>query len=197
MLQLGGEDKDATMLFSDIRGFTTLSEGMTAMGLINFLNIYLSRMTDIVMETKGTLDKYIGDAVVAFWGTPVELENHALNACKAAVKMMEALRNFNEEQKQLGNKPINIGIGLNTGTITVGNVGSEKKKNYTAIGDNTQLTEDLQDENKVYKTNVIMSEFTFNRVKENVLVRELDLIYIKGKDEPIRIYELLDMKKWD
>lgn len=195
MIQLGGKDVDATILFSDIRGFTTLSEGMSPMELISFLNIYLSRMTDIVMETHGTLDKYIGDAVVAFWGTPIELENHALNACQAAVKMMQGLRQFNEEQAKLGKKPINIGIGLNSGCITVGNVGSDKKKNYTAIGEATQLAEDLQDENKTYKTNIMISEHTYEKVKDQVIVRELDLIYVKGQEKPMRIYELIDMKE--
>lgn len=197
MIQLGGKDVNATILFSDIRGFTTLSEGMSPMELISFLNIYLSRMTDIVMETHGTLDKYIGDAVVAFWGTPIELPNHALNGCQAAVRMIQGLKQFNEEQAKLGKKPINIGIGLNSGTITVGNIGSDKKKNYTAIGDNTQLAEDLQDENKVYKTNIIISEYTYEKVKDHVVVRELDLIHVKGEEKPIRIYELLDVNKWD
>lgn len=195
MIQLGGQDVDATLLFSDIRSFTTLSEGMTPIELISFLNIYLSRMTDIVMETHGTLDKYIGDAVVAFWGTPVKLENHAFNACQAAVKMMQALRQFNEEQGKLGKKPINIGIGLNSGTITVGNVGSDKKKNYTAIGEATQLAEDLQDANKEYKTNITISEYTYEMVKDRVIARQTDLIYVKGKDKPIRIYELIDIKE--
>lgn len=193
MLQLGGQDKDATLLFSDIRSFTTLSEGMTPNELISFLNIYLSRMTDIVMETSGTLDKYIGDAVVAFWGTPVEIPNHALNACKAAVKMMEGLRIFNDEQAAKGVKPINIGVGLNSGMITVGNIGSEKKKNYTAIGDTANLAEDLQDENKTYHTNIIISEFTYSKVKDSVIVRELDMIRIKSQEKPIKIYELLDV----
>ncbi len=193
MLQLGGQEKDLTILFSDIRSFTTLSEGMTAGELISFLNIYLTKMTDIVMETQGTLDKYIGDAVVAFWGTPIELENHALNACKASIKMMKALKDFNDEQARLGHKPINIGIGLNSGNLTVGNVGSEKKKNYTAIGDNATLAEDLQDENKLYKTNIIISENTYERTKDSIVVRELDSIYVKGKEAPMKIYELLDV----
>ncbi len=197
MLQLGGQDKEATVLFSDIRGFTTLSEGMAPKELISFLNIYLTKMTDIIMETKGTLDKYIGDAVVAFWGTPIDLEDHALKACQAGIKMIEALKVFNEEQTKLGYKPINIGIGLNTGSITVGNIGSEKKRNYTAIGDNMNLAEDLQDENKFYETNIIISQFTYEKVKEWAITRELDTIYIKGGKEPIKIYELLDITKWD
>ncbi|MGA2141144.1 MAG: adenylate/guanylate cyclase domain-containing protein [Brevinematales bacterium] len=196
-IELGGQDTEATVLFSDIRGFTTLSEGMQPKDLIGFLNLYLTRMTNIVMETKGTLDKYIGDAVVAFWGTPIELPDHALKACQAALKMMDSMHAFNEEQVKLGNKAINIGIGLNTGNITVGNLGSEKKRNYTAIGDNMDMAEDLQDENKFYMTNIIISQFTYEKVKEWAVVRELDSIYVKGDSMPIKIYELMDLNKWD
>ncbi len=196
-IELGGQDAEATVLFSDIRGFTTLSEGMQPNELINFLNSYLTKMTDIVMETKGTLDKYIGDAVVAFWGTPIELSDHALKACQAGLKMLESLHSFNEEQLLKGYKAVNIGIGLNTGCITVGNIGSEKKRNYTAIGDNMNLAEDLQDENKFYQTNIIISQFTYEQVKEWAIVRELDSIYVKGVKEPVKIYELLDLTKWE
>ncbi len=196
-IELGGQDTEATVLFSDIRGFTTLSEGMQPKDLIGFLNLYLTRMTNIVMETKGTLDKYIGDAVVAFWGTPIELPDHALKACQAGLKMIDSMNAFNEEQVKLGNKAINIGIGLNTGNITVGNIGSEKKRNYTAIGDNMDMAEDLQDENKFYQTNVIISQFTYEKIKEWAVVRELDSIYVKGHNNPIKIYELMDLTKWD
>ena len=170
---------------------------MSAGELISFLNIYLTKMTDIVMETKGTLDKYIGDAVVAFWGTPIELKNHALNACRAAIKMMQSLKEFNEEQVKKGIKPINIGIGLNSGILTVGNIGSEKKKNYTAIGDKADLAEDLQDYNKIYHTNIIISENTYKKAAEWLVVRELDSIIVKESEKPLRIYELLDVTKGD
>jgi len=194
MLQLGGVEKDVTILFSDIRGFTTISEGMTPMDLINFLNIYLSRMTDILMETKGTLDKYIGDAVMGFWGAPIDLPDHALKACQASVKMIESLKEFNEEQTKRGYKAIDIGIGLNSGIVTVGNVGSEKRKNYTVIGDNVNLASRLEGVNKFYHTNIIISEFTYERVKDKVVAREVDLIRVKGKLKPVKIYELIDMK---
>ncbi|URA09869.1 adenylate/guanylate cyclase domain-containing protein [Thermospira aquatica] len=189
LVQLGGVEREVTMLFSDIRGFTTLSEGMKPTELIEFLNVYLSQMTDIVLETRGSLDKYIGDAIVAFWGAPLPLEDHALQACTAAVRMVEKLKEFNANLIREGKQPINIGIGLNTGVITVGNIGSQKKKNYTAIGEPMILTEELQDENKTYKTNIIMSEFTYQKVKDKVIVRELDLYpYL---DRYVRIYELL------
>ena len=118
-------------------------------------------------------------------------------ACQAALKMMDSMHAFNEEQVKLGNRAINIGIGLNTGNITVGNLGSEKKRNYTAIGDNMDMAEDLQDENKFYMTNIIISQFTYEKVKEWAVVRELDSIYVKGASMPIKIYELMDLNKWD
>ncbi|MCX7820373.1 MAG: adenylate/guanylate cyclase domain-containing protein [Brevinematales bacterium] len=191
----GGVEKEVTMLFSDIRGFTTLSEGMSAKELIDFLNDYLSIMTNILMENKGTLDKYIGDAIVGFWGAPVDLEDHAYYACLSAVKMMKALKDFNARMEALGKNKINIGIGLNSGKIIVGNIGSEKKMNYTAVGDTAILTEELQDENKTYNTNIIISEFTYEKVKEYAQVRELGEYNAKHRDKPIKIYELLDIKE--
>ncbi|QJR23118.1 Adenylate cyclase [Brevinematales bacterium NS] len=189
LVELGGVEREVTMLFSDIRGFTTLSEGMKPTELIEFLNQYLSQMTDIVLETKGSLDKYIGDAIVAFWGAPLPLEDHAFQACLASVRMVEKLKEFNANLIREGKEPINIGIGLNTGVITIGNIGSQKKKNYTGIGEPMILTEELQDENKTYKTNIIISEFTYQKVKDRVIVRELDFYpYQEGR---IRIYELL------
>lgn len=191
----GGVEKEVTMLFSDIRGFTTLSEGMSAKELIDFLNDYLSIMTNILMENKGTLDKYIGDAIVGFWGAPVDLEDHAYYACLSAVKMIKALKEFNSRMESLGKNKINIGIGLNSGKIIVGNIGSEKKMNYTAVGDTAILTEELQDENKTYNTNIIISEFTYEKVKDYVKVRELGEYKAKHRDKPIKIYELIDIKE--
>ncbi len=191
----GGVEKEVTMLFSDIRGFTTLSEGMSAKELIDFLNDYLSIMTNILMENKGTLDKYIGDAIVGFWGAPVDLEDHAYYACLSAVKMMKALKEFNARMESLGKNKINIGIGLNSGKIIVGNIGSEKKMNYTAVGDTAILTEELQDENKTYNTNIIISEFTYEKVKDYAKVRELGEYKAKHRDKPIKIYELIDIKE--
>lgn len=194
MMKLGGDSKDLTILFSDIRSFTTMSEGMTPEYLIDYLNVYLTRMTDIVMESQGTLDKYIGDAVMAFWGAPIELKDHALAACRAAVQMMEVLPVFNEERAKLGDKPIDIGIGLNSNVVNVGNVGSEKRKNYTVIGDGVNLASRLEGANKYYKTNIIISEYTYEKVKDHVIARELDLIRVKGKNLPVKIYELIAMK---
>ncbi len=194
MMKLGGDSKDLTILFSDIRSFTTMSEGMTPEYLIGYLNDYLTRMTDIVMDTQGTLDKYIGDAVMAFWGAPIELKDHAVAACRASVMMMEALVKFNQERTVVGDKPIDIGIGLNSNIVNVGNVGSEKRKNYTVIGDGVNLASRLEGANKFYKTNIIISEYTYEKVKDQVIARELDLIRVKGKNLPVKIYELIGMK---
>lgn len=193
MLKLGGDSKDLTILFSDIRSFTTLSEGMTSEYLINFLNVYLTRMTDIVMDSSGTLDKYIGDAVMAFWGAPIVLPNNALSACKAALDMMKALKDFNEERAKVGDKSIDIGIGINSGVVSVGNVGSEKRKNYTVIGDAVNLASRLEGANKYYGTHIIVSEFTYEKIKDVAVVRELDLMTVKGKKLPVKIYELWDI----
>jgi len=192
-LSLGGDSKDLTIMFSDIRSFTTFSEGMTPEYLINFLNVYLSRMTEIVMETKGTLDKYIGDAVMAFWGAPIDIEDHAYKACAACVKMMDALDEFNADRAKVGDKPIDIGIGLNSAVVNVGNVGSEQRKNYTVIGDGVNLASRLEGANKEYRTHIIISENTYEKVKGKVIARELDRIRVKGKKLPVTIYELIDV----
>ncbi|RKX74530.1 MAG: adenylate/guanylate cyclase domain-containing protein [Spirochaetes bacterium] len=188
--ELGGVDKDLTVLFSDIRGFTTLSESMTPQELVNHLNLYLTSMTDIILEYEGTLDKYVGDEIMCFWGAPVPQDDHALLACKCALKQMEVLRKLNEQWPQ--EKRINIGIGINSGIMTVGNMGSLGRMNYTLMGDNVNLGARLEGTNKEYGTNVIMSEYTYGLIKDKVIARELDNIRVKGKNKPVLIYELVD-----
>lgn len=189
-LKLGGEDREVTIFFSDIRGFTTLSEGLTPQELVSLINLYLSRMTDIIMDNRGTVDKYIGDAIMAFWGAPLDDPDHAYRACKASLEMLEALEEINKNLP--GDKKIDIGIGINTGIATIGNMGSTKKKNYTAMGDSVNLASRLEGVNKVFHTKIIISEYTFERVKDRILARELDLIRVKGKKLPVRIYEVID-----
>ena len=189
--ELGGIDKEITVLFSDIRGFTRTSEGLSSQELVKYINKYLSAMTNVIEEDEGTLDKYVGDEIMAFWGAPMEQADHAFRACKSAVKQMEALIRFNEE---MPGREINIGIGLNSGIMTVANVGSEKRMNYTLMGDNVNLGARLEGVNKVYRTNIIMSETTYGLVKDKVIARELDNIRVKGKNKPVLIYELLDFK---
>lgn len=189
--ELGGVDKEISVFFSDIRGFTTLSETMSPQELVNHLNIYLSSMTDIILEFHGTLDKYVGDEIMCFWGAPLPQPDHSILACKCAVKQMEALRALNETWPP--EKQINIGIGVNSGIMTVGNMGSSGRMNYTLMGDNVNLGARLEGTNKAYGTNIIISEFTYNIVKDKVIARELDNIRVKGKNKPVLIYELLEV----
>ncbi|MEM5947733.1 adenylate/guanylate cyclase domain-containing protein [Spirochaetia bacterium 38H-sp] len=189
--ELGGVDKELTVLFSDIRGFTTLSETMTPQELVNHLNVYLTEMTNIIFELDGTLDKYVGDEIMCFWGAPISQEDHALRACKCAIRQMDALRKLNESWPP--EKRLNIGIGINSGIMTVGNMGSPGRMNYTLMGDNVNLGARLEGTNKMYMTNIIISEYTYALVKEHVIVRELDNIRVKGKNKPVLIYELIDI----
>lgn len=188
--ELGGVDKELTVLFSDIRGFTTLSENMTPQELVNHLNVYLSAMTDIILEYGGTLDKYVGDEIMCFWGAPIPQQDHALLACQCALRQMEKLRELNQGWPE--NKRINIGIGLNSGIMTVGNMGSPGRMNYTLMGDNVNLGARLEGTNKQYGTNIIISEFTYGLVKDHFIFRELDNIRVKGKNKPVLIFELVD-----
>jgi len=189
--ELGGVDKELTVFFSDIRGFTTLSESMSPQELVNHLNVYLSAMTDLILEYKGTLDKYVGDEIMCFWGAPLPQEDHALLACRCALRQMQKLQELNAEWPP--EKRIAIGIGLNSGIMTVGNMGSPGRMNYTLMGDNVNLGARLEGTNKQYLTGVIMSEFTYGLVQDKVTARELDVIRVKGKNKPVSIYELVDM----
>lgn len=195
--ELGGEDVDVTMFFSDIRGFSRISERLSAQELVHLLNEYLTDMTNnLVNDFNGTLDKYIGDAIMAFWGAPRIQEDHAVRACKCAIMQTRLLENLNTRLKaQSGDlaQTLSIGIGLNSGTCMVGYMGSEGRKNYTAMGDTVNLASRLEGVNKTYKTSIIISEDTRKRVKhEPFIVRELDEIYVKGRTKPVGIYELLD-----
>jgi adenylate cyclase len=194
MLKLGGEKKRVTVLFSDIRGFTSLSERMTPEQLVDHLNFYLQEMTDIVIKYDGTLDKYVGDEIMAFWGAPIPQKDHALLCCKAAIDMMKKLNEMNSAWAHQKKDLINIGIGINSGDMIVGNVGSSSRMDYTLIGDMVNLGARIEGTNKVYGTNIIISEYTYEEVREHVIVRELDLIRVKGKEKPVKIYELIDLK---
>lgn len=188
--ELGGVDRELTVFFSDIRGFTSLSETLTPQELVKHLNEYLSAMTDIILETGGTLDKYVGDEVMCFWGAPLEVKDHAARACQCALLQKKKLAELNEHWPQ--EKRLAIGIGLNTGIMTVGNMGSAGRMNYTLMGDNVNLGARLEGTNKVYGTMIIVSEYTYAMVKDQFIFRELDTIRVKGKNRPVVIYELLD-----
>jgi adenylate cyclase len=189
--ELGGVDKELTVFFSDIRGFTTLSESLSPQELVNHLNVYLTAMTDLIFEYNGTLDKYVGDEVMCFWGAPVPEADHALLACKCAIRQIQVLRKMNQDWPPA--KRLNIGIGLNTGIMTVANMGSEGRMNYTLMGDNVNLGARLEGTNKQYFTEIIISEYTYAQVKDKVVARELDTIKVKGKNKPVLIYELIDV----
>jgi adenylate cyclase len=183
---------EITVMFSDIRGFTTISEKLDAQDLALFLNQYLSDMTRIVFERQGTLDKYIGDAVMAFWGAPFEESGHAERACNSALDMMQRVRQMQKQWEAQGKPHLDIGIGLNTGVASVGNMGSSLRYGYTALGDNVNLSSRLEGLNKEYGTHIIANETTYEAVKDaGFLFRELDLMRVKGKLQPVRIYELL------
>jgi adenylate cyclase len=183
---------EITVMFSDIRGFTTISEKLDAQELAIFLNGYLSDMTKIVFGTQGTLDKYIGDAVMAFWGAPIEEPDHALNACTAALAMIERVHELQKKWEAEGKPKLDIGVGLNSGPASVGNMGSELQYGYTALGDTVNLSSRLEGLNKEYGTHILVNESTYTAVKEaGFLFRELDIIRVKGKLQPVVIYELV------
>ncbi|HSY30552.1 MAG TPA: adenylate/guanylate cyclase domain-containing protein [Verrucomicrobiae bacterium] len=183
---------EITVMFSDIRGFTTISENLDAQDLALLLNQYLSDMTGLVFENQGTLDKYIGDAVMAFWGAPFEVDDHAISACNSALKMMRRVREMQRQWKAQGKPQLDIGIGLNSGVASVGNMGSALRYGYTALGDTVNLSSRLEGLNKDYGTHIIVNETTYAATRDAKFVhRELDLIRVKGKTHPVMIYELI------
>jgi adenylate cyclase len=183
---------DITVMFSDIRGFTTISEKLDAQELALFLNQYLSDMTGLVFEHHGTLDKYIGDAVMAFWGAPFEEPGHAAGGCNTGLQMMDRVREMQKKWEAEGKPHLDIGIGLNTGVASVGNMGSVLRYGYTALGDTVNLSSRLEGLNKDYGTHILVNETTYAATKDDGFVfRELDLIRVKGKLQPVTIYELI------
>ncbi|MBF0388630.1 MAG: adenylate/guanylate cyclase domain-containing protein [Desulfamplus sp.] len=200
-LKLGGERKRLSVLFSDIRGFTTLSEKLTPEELVSLLNDYFTRMTDTIFKHKGTLDKYIGDAIMVIFGAPVWSDNHAENSCYTALEMKERLEEMNiektAENRDLNRSPLSlaIGIGINTGEMIVGNMGSLRRFDYTVMGDEVNLASRLEGVTKSYGVQIIISEETKNDLNlNNFLCRELDLIRVKGKYKAIKIYELVSTR---
>lgn len=190
-LKLGGDKRNLSVLFSDIRGFTTISEALSPEDLVHLLNEYLTVMTDIVFKYEGTLDKYMGDAVMAIYGAPLEQADHPSKACASALDMMKGLRQLNEEWIKGGKSPLDIGIGINTGMMMVGNMGSAQRFDYTVMGDAVNLGSRLEGANKNYQTNILISEYTYERVKNDFVCMELDIVKVKGKNLPVRIYQLV------
>ena len=191
-LKVGGEKRDITCMFSDVRDFTSISEALSPTELALALNIYMGKMTDIVFETNGTLDKYIGDAIVAFWGAPIDIGDHVNQSVDAGVRMLEALPAINEEFKQRGFPEFKIGLGLNSGECSVGNMGSDQIFAYTALGDNMNLGARLESLCKYYGAQILISEYTYARLDhERFTCRLIDNVIVKGKTEPVGVYEVL------
>ncbi|MCE5194316.1 MAG: adenylate/guanylate cyclase domain-containing protein [Nitrospiraceae bacterium] len=190
-LSLGGAKKEVTILFSDIRGFTGISEKLQPDVLVSLLNEYLGPMTKVVLKNNGTLDKYIGDAIMTIYNAPLDVPDHPLKACQTAVEMLSELNIINESFKENGLPNINIGIGINTGYAVVGNMGADMRFDYTAIGDTVNLASRLEGQNKYYGTHIILSEYTAHRVKYKFILRELDLLKVVGKEKPVAIFELM------
>jgi adenylate cyclase len=191
-LKVGGERIDITCLFSDVRDFTSISEMLTPAELASTLNRYMGEMTDIVFEYNGTLDKYIGDAIVAFWGAPLDIGDHVDQAMDAAVKMLEVLPNINREFKEKGMPEFKIGLGLNSGVCSVGNMGSDQIFAYTALGDSMNLGARLESLCKHYGAQILISEYTYEKMnKDKFTTRLIDKVIVKGKNEPVGVYEVL------
>ncbi len=192
--KLGGESRTITTFFSDIAKFSTISEKLTPTDLVSLLNEYLSEMTDIILRYDGTVDKYEGDAIMAFWGAPQMLPDHAARACFAAIDMQKRLSELRKLWRSEGKDELFVRIGLNTGEAVVGNMGSRTRMDYTVMGDSVNLASRLEGANKFYGTSIMISENVYREVKDLVVVRPLDRIRVVGKAEPISVYELLCRK---
>ena len=191
LLKLGGESRELTVLFSDIRNFSTIAEGLSPEALVRVLNDYLTIMTQVVFRHHGLLDKYIGDGIMAVYGAPLDDSDHACRACRSALEMMEELKALQSRWASQGLPFLNIGIGINTAIMVVGNMGSELRFDYTVMGDGVNLASRLEGANKEYGTNIIVSESTWEQVQDRIATREVDVVRVKGKAQPTRIFEVL------
>lgn len=189
-LRLGGEKREMTVLFSDIRGFTSLSEKLPPEVLVELLHSYLNPMTEVVFKHQGTMDKYIGDAIMAIYGAPLPLPNHAACACDTALDMLATLAQLWEQWRAQGLPELKIGVGINSGPMTVGNMGSQRLFDYTVIGDNVNLASRLEGLNKYYGTAILISETTRELLPPGYILREVDRVRVKGKQAPVSIFEL-------
>jgi adenylate cyclase len=192
LLTLGGESRELSIMFTDVRGFTTISEhyGADVQGLTKIMNRYMTAMTAKILENAGTLDKYIGDAQMAFWNAPLDDPDHAKNAVRTALQMMESLDEFNREISAEGVPPFGMGLGINTGTVVVGNMGSSQRFDYTCLGDSVNLASRLEGQSKPYGVRIVLGSRTAELVRDTYSVAELDCIAVKGKTEGVRIYTL-------
>ena len=190
-LSLGGEKKELSILFSDIRGFTSISESMDPESLVRLLNRYFTPMTNCVLEHNGMLDKYIGDAVMAFYNAPVDVERHADQASLSALMMISLLEKLNVELKAENSPQIHIGIGINTADVVVGNMGSDTRFNYTVMGDGVNLASRVESLTKNYGVEILITQFTVEKLTQEFVYRKIEPVIVKGKDEAVLLYELM------
>lgn len=193
-LTLGGETRTMTAFFCDLRGFTTLSQAMEPQALVALLNDYMSAMTEIVFRHDGVLDKYIGDEIMAFWNAPMDQPDHATRACATALDMVQRLHELRAQWKERGNPQLDLGIGINTGPMVVGNMGSRDRLAYTVLGDAVNIASRLQGVNKDYGTRVLVSEATMKAAGESFTYRYLDRVQVKGRTEPLAVYEVVSYR---
>ncbi len=194
LLRLGGEKREVTSFFSDVAGFTTISEELSPEELVDLLNEYLSEMTEIILSSGGTLDKYEGDAIVAFWNAPLEQPDHALRACRSALRCQARLGELRPRLKEKYGRAMAMRIGLNSGPAVVGNMGSSRRFDYTAMGDTINLAARLEGACKQYGIHLLVGEETFRRVQTDIAGREVDVIRVVGKTKPVAVYEILGEK---
>lgn len=194
LLHLGGEQREITSFFSDVAGFTSISEKLTPEELVRLLNAYLSSMTDIILSSGGTLDKYEGDAIVAFWNAPLDQPDHALRACRVVLTCQKHLAELRSDfHKQFGHE-IFMRIGLNSGPAVVGNMGSSQRFDYTAIGDTVNLAARLESACKQYRVPNLIGEATYERIREEIVVQEVDILRVVGKKRPVRVFQIIEEK---
>ena len=194
LLQLGGDERELSIMFTDVRGFTAISEhyGKDVQGLTKIMNRYMTAMTKAILENDGTLDKYIGDAQMAFWNAPLDNPNHAKDAVKTALSMLKELDTFNSEIKNEGIPAFGMGLGINTGDVVVGNMGSTQRFDYTCLGDHVNLASRLEGQSKSYGVRIIIGSKTYEMVKDEYKCLELDCIAVKGKKQGVNIYTILE-----
>ena len=195
-LNLGGEKKRLTAMFTDVRGFSTVSEVLDPTDLVKLLNAYLTEMSNIILDLQGTIDKYEGDAIIAFFGAPVAFDNHAFRSCLAAVRMKKMERILNEHflAEKLSPTALHTRIGINTGEMVVGNMGTARKMDYTIMGNSVNLASRLEGVNKQYGTWILVSEATRTEAGDSFLFRQLDKVRVVGISNPVRLFELIDEK---
>jgi adenylate cyclase len=193
LLVLGGDSRELSIMFTDVRGFTSISEhyGKDVQGLTKIMNRYMTAMTKKILENKGTLDKYIGDAQMAFWNAPLDNTQHAKDAVKTGLEMLGSLDEFNREVQAEGVPPFGMGLGINTDTVVVGNMGSDQRFDYTCLGDGVNLASRLEGQSKPYGVKIVVGAKTAEYVADEYLVLELDCIAVKGKKEGVNIYTVL------